>query len=206
MRLRGAFAGPEQLVALGPEPGLLLSTASAGAQSVPPETAYDWLTGPYQDTRTGLQITRHEVPPSLSFWVSVHEPQACELLVDSESALRAQAACLLEYQGSRPGCMSLGVLDPAGLCLLWLAPARLLGKDNPDTPRELWFRTYGPASRTAVRATLQQHLNNWHAAGRPGTAGMRVRVYALGQLPPAGSGIVQVTKRWSTLVIDWPGG
>jgi hypothetical protein len=49
------------------------------------------------------------------------------------------------------------------------------------------------------------HLAAWDTAGRPGSQGMRVRAYPAGATLPARPGEIVVTKRWTRLVIDWPG-
>ena len=203
MRLRGDFAGPEQAVSLGPEPGLHLMTNAA--LPVPPETVYAWLTGSANDTATSLHVAPREVWQGLSFWLDVNEPGLCDLIAEGDLARRGPLPSLIELDGSRPVVMQLGVLKPAGLCLLWLAPAGEDQPANPERPRELRARTFGPPGREAVTASVLNHLAAWDAAGRLGSEGMRVRAYPAGAPLTAHPREIVVTKRWTTLVIDWPG-
>jgi hypothetical protein len=72
MRLRGAWAGPEGIVTLGPEAGLRM-TVDDRHQSHP-EAVYHVLTQPSRDWPTGVRVTLVEVQHSLSFWLALHEP------------------------------------------------------------------------------------------------------------------------------------
>ena len=100
---------------------------------------------------------------------------------------------LLDYDGGRAASLNLGVLGPQGLSLAYLAGSR----------PELWVRTFGPPGREALESRLLAHLAAWDAAGRPSSAGMRVRVFPAGAPHPGAPGGVIVHKRWTTLVIDW---
>ncbi len=202
MRLRGAFAGPETMTALGPTLGLNLSMA--GALPVAPDTVYAWLTGRAQDTATRFRLAPRDIWESLTFWLGVNEPCFCELLAEGELAQRGPAPCLFEIAGSRPMCVNLGALDADGVSLLWLAPAGDHDKKAADKPRVVWTRSFGPDSRLQVRNRLLGQLQAWEAAGRPGSSGMFVQVYPVdAPLSPA-PGRVVVTKRSTKLVISWP--
>jgi hypothetical protein len=62
---------------------------------------------------------------------------------------------------------------------------------------------YGPDGPT-LASELLSHLEAWEAAGRPGTVGLRVRVFGRDHpYLPSMSEIV-VAKQWSQLVLDWP--
>jgi hypothetical protein len=68
-------------------------------------------------------------------------------------------------------------------------------------PFELFVRGFGddpPARRVLER------VSDWDARGRPGTEGLRIRVYPIGvDYAPRPDEIV-VPKRWNRLVLDWP--
>lgn len=192
MRLRGAFSGPERVLPLGPEPGLVLMTAAE--PPAPPETLYGWLRGSYQDARTGLRLEPQAVWQGLSFWLDVSEPNGCGLSVTGEAARHSPVPSLLEYEGGRSASLNFGVLGPQGLSLAYLAGSR----------PELWVRTFGPPGREALEARLIAHLASWDAAGRPSSAGMRVRVFPAAAPHPAAPGGIVVQKQWTSLVIDWP--
>ncbi len=201
MRLRGAFAGPEQLVSLGPEPGLLFSMP--GDLPVNAKTIYAWLTGGADDTRTGLKVSPSEIWQGLGFWLGVSQPAVCALIAEGDLSSRGHLPCLLAFDGVRPSCVSLGTLSAEGLCLLHLAPPSLLERANPGAARELILRAYGPAGR-ALGDSLLAHLTAWDTAGRRGSAGMHVRVYPPDASVVPAPGALLVTKRWSKLLIDWP--
>ncbi len=202
MRLRGAFAGPEQTTALGPTAGLNLSLV--GGLPVAPETVYAWLTGGAQDVPAGFRLAPRAIWEGLSFWLGVNEPSFCELLAEGDLARRGPAPCLFEFEGSRPMCVNLGALDTDGVCLLWLAPAGKHDKNAADKPRELWARSFGPDSRRNVQNRLLGQIQAWDAAGRPGSTGMFVQVYPVDAPLKAAPGLIVVTKRWTRLAITWP--
>jgi protein-L-isoaspartate(D-aspartate) O-methyltransferase len=202
MRLRGAFAGPEQLTPLGPDPGLTFSTSNA--PPVAPETVYAWLSGGAQDARTGVKVTPRDIWQGLSFWLGVSLPNVCGLIAEGDLARRGPVPCLFEFEGTRPSCVSLGGISAEGMCLLYLAPAGKLQKVVPEAPRTLWLRAFGPKGRTALAERILAELAAWDEAGRPGSADMRVRVYPAEAPVEAGPGAVAVTKRWTRLVVDWP--
>lgn len=203
MRLRGAFAGPEQLVQVSPEPGFSIGTTTD--LPVAPATLYQWLTAGGHDVATGLRVSLRDVWQSVGFWVGLNEPAVCDFLATGDLAARSPLPSLVEFTGSRPASLNLGVLTEAGLCLLWLArPGPLTAASDTD-PRDLHARTFGPPTRAEVEARLLRHLAAWDAAGRPGSAGLRVTVYPANtpRAPYPGEHVIH--KPASTLFVSWPG-
>jgi protein-L-isoaspartate(D-aspartate) O-methyltransferase len=199
MRLRGAFAGPEFDLALGPEPGLHL-----GLGHDPPATAealYAWLTGPSRIIASPLAVTAGQVLSGLGLWLGLRAPNLCDVTASDDPGGSGGVPCLLRFNRRTPICLTLGLVGPTGLCLL----RREAGSaEDDETPFRLELQCYGP-SPEAEAAALEDHLAAWHAAGRPGARGLRLQVYPpdalLPTLPPGG---LIVRKRWTQLVVDWP--
>ena len=66
----------------------------------------------------------------------------------------------------------------------------------------LGVRGLGEGHALARRAA--EAIRQWHAAGRPSTAGMRVRAYPVDSTAAASEDAIVVTKRWHRFLIDWP--
>ena len=64
------------------------------------------------------------------------------------------------------------------------------------------MRGLGEGHALARRAA--EAIRQWHAAGRPSTAGMRVRAYPVDSTAAASEDAIVVTKRWQRFLIDWP--
>jgi hypothetical protein len=97
-------------------------------------------------------------------------------------------------------CLTLGLIGAGGLCLLGRQPGAPL---EEEAPSPLLLKGYGPNPR-ALADELLGYLGAWEARGRPGTRGLRVRVYdPADPEAPAAPGAVSVRKRWTRLVVDW---
>ena len=74
---------------------------------------------------------------------------------------------------------------------------------GPSFP--LYVRQFGSDESQARR--LVDHVRAWDVAGRPSTDGLRVRAYRQEAEPvPLEEGDIVIEKRWTRLVLDWPGG
>jgi protein-L-isoaspartate(D-aspartate) O-methyltransferase len=199
MRLRGAFAGPEIDLALGPEPGLRLSLGQDPPASA--EALYAWLSGASRVIASPLAVTASQILGGLGLWLGLRAPNLCDVTARDSLAESGLVPCLLRFSSRSPVCLTLGLVGPAGLCLL----RRETGSaEDDETPFRLELQCYGP-SPEAVAAALEGHLAAWHAAGRPGARGLRLQVYPPdAPLPPLPPGALIVQKRWTRLVVDWP--
>jgi protein-L-isoaspartate(D-aspartate) O-methyltransferase len=198
MRLRGAFAGPDLELEVGPQPGVVLSL-----DQPPPATAevlHAWLSNPGQRLATALEITPRQALGELGLWLGLRAANACAASTAQAPANGELIPCLFRFEGRRALCLTLGLAGPGGLCLLGRAP----GQSDEEAPFSLEMRCYGPSPGELAQELLG-HLAAWHAAGRPGPRGLRLQVYPpdapLGPLPP---GALSVQKRWTRLVVDWP--
>jgi protein-L-isoaspartate(D-aspartate) O-methyltransferase len=199
MRLRGAFAGPQVDLALGPQPGLHLSL-----DQNPPASAddfYAWLTGPSRITPTALSLTGRQVLGGLGLWLGLKAPNLCDVTAGEGLADSGLIPCLLRFDNRSPLCLTLGLVGPAGLCLLRREPG---SAEDDEAPFKLELQSFGPGAG-ALASALEGHLAAWDAAGRPGARGLRLQVYPPGApLPPMPPGALSVQKRWTRLVVDWP--
>jgi len=211
MPLRGAFAGPEVITALGPEPGLEITTSSAPA--APAGQIYDWLTSEATSRPTGLRITEALAFGSLSQWVGLHAANLATLSIDMEPTPDGGAASLFdrcpwlyEFRGRSAVRYANGLLAADGAAFL----TRRLSDRLPasDEAREqndfaLDVLGYGPAGDRLGGQLVELSLA-WEAAGRPASSRLRVRVYGPDAPYDLAPGEVLVQKRCTRLVVDWP--
>jgi protein-L-isoaspartate(D-aspartate) O-methyltransferase len=202
MRLRGAFAGPETRVKLGPEPGLALDFAHDRACDA--AAIYTSLTSPGRDRAVGVVVTAGEVWGGLSLWLATREPALCNLGAEGALAASGIVPYLFGWEGSRPVCFTSGVLEDASLSVLMRPHGQPPAADLPgDAAFELFVRTFGPSDAPAQR--LIDHVAAWEAAGRPATSQLHIRAYPheSGYVPSPAE--VVVPKRWTQLVLSWDG-
>ncbi|HEV2106899.1 MAG TPA: methyltransferase, FxLD system [Thermomicrobiales bacterium] len=188
MRLRGAFAGPEGFVALGPrENGLTLSLDDQ--TSVDPGTINALLASPGRDQPVGIAVPRgREAWSGLSLWLALHETGFC--LVHTEGDAPVIPIVMHEWSAT------LGLVEPDAIVLL--APA---DTSQPDQPVRLVARPYGPRHDLAER--LANQVIAWDRAGRPDDAGLQIDAYPIDQPVSARPGATTIAKRWHRFVITW---
>jgi protein-L-isoaspartate(D-aspartate) O-methyltransferase len=201
MRLRGALAGPETRVQLGPNPGLAVDFAHQRA--VDAEAVYASLTGPSSDWATGIVVTSGEVWGDLGLWLAIREPALCGLGIEGTPAESEVVPFLFGWEGQHTVRFTSGLLDEASLCVLMrphgLPPAMDAPDDSPAF--ELFVRSFGPQVRLALR--LIDQVAAWDAAGRPGIAGLHIRVYPHEPAYAPLANEVVIPKRWTQLVLSW---
>lgn len=200
MTLRGAFAGPETMIPLGPEPGLGLSVEDGNL--IDAEAAYQWLTGPSHDWPTAVRVTPLEVWGGLNLWLALREPGLCRLYAEGELAERGLVPFLFGVPGRF--CGTAGLVGEAGLCTLMRPPDHSPSiNEQPDdsVPFELFVRSFGPDDALARR--LMEQTTAWDAAGRPSLKGVRIRAYPGDTDYAPSANEVAVDKQWTQLVLDW---
>ncbi len=188
MRLRGAFAGPEGFVALGPpEDGLTLSLDDQ--TSVDPGTINALLASSGRDQPTGIAVPQgREAWSGLSLWLALRETGFC--LVHTERDATVIPIVMREWSAT------LGLVEPDAIALLALADA-----SQPDQPVRLMARSYGPRHDLAER--LANEVIAWDHAGRPDDAGLQIDAYPIDQPVSARPGATTITKRWHQFVVTW---
>jgi protein-L-isoaspartate(D-aspartate) O-methyltransferase len=182
--LRGLLAGPES--------HLDVETATAtyylvlaDAERVDPERLADHLRNPSAFEPTGLVVGGAEVYDGLVPWL---ELESSDVIV-----ITAGQSGLLPVGGGLRS--TIGLLDSDGFALLgW--------RESADTrAAELAVQGFGQAER-AVGA-LVSLVGRWDALGRPGSGVLGIRIYPadVDYRPLPGEHVV--SKRWSTVVLDW---
>jgi hypothetical protein len=103
--------------------------------------------------------------------------------------------------------MTIGVVNKEGMAFYERRGGRETAVESPEPESdtfELQILSFG-RSHSAARQLRQQALD-WDDAGRPGEAGLRVRVFpADSDSPDSGhSRETILTGRWHKIVVDWP--
>lgn len=200
MKLRGSLAAKPEIISaqIGPEPGLTL-TAMAD-QVIDAEQIYTWLSGPWQDWDTRIDVSWREtrVFGQASWFENFN---TCSLRTFGDQA----DSPLVPQFVIKPGewRYSPGAFSETGLCLSALPPGTDLTVDELyHAPSfRLFFRSYG--SDEALAKSLVGAVNAWDGAGRPKHDLKRVRV-----LPPGAVFKLQPNQRflsreWTTLLLDF---
>ncbi len=192
MPLRGTAAGPPVEVALGPAPGLVVGVGQPRA--VDAEGLYVALTGPHTDTSAPVRASADEVWAGFSLWLATREPAMCILVAVGDSDARAIVPAVFGTAALFRS--TLGVLTDTTLCVLARPSAEAAPADA------LTVRRFGPDEGLTQR--LIDHLVAWEAAGRPSTAGLRIRAYPRATAVAPSASEVVIAKEHVQLVLDWP--
>jgi protein-L-isoaspartate(D-aspartate) O-methyltransferase len=171
MRLRGAFAGPDQLQPLG-EPGLFLEADDSVAIDVDALTTA--LAQPGEDRPTGVVATRRDLIGGLGPWLAVRQPGTARLLALGPTADRDLVPALLRA----PGLAGTSVVVRDG-ALAAMVRGPVPDDAGPDEPFELCVRPFGAGS-DSVTDELVDQVRRWDESGRPDTTGMTVAAYPAG--------------------------
>jgi hypothetical protein len=204
--LRGAFGvAPVAPVSLGPTPQLDLITDGP----VEAEQVYAALVGPHRDDAVGIAVTLRELW-GLRLWLALHEPHFCDLSARGDCAAQG----IVPFLSGRPGTFvaTIGVCEAPTLALLTYQPGQVPAADepvDPDRPRALMTRTFGPDGE-AVRGLTTQVIA-WERAGRPFTfnehwtiEGPRLHVYARDAVYVPSTHEAVIEQRSARLVFNWP--
>ncbi len=199
MRLRGAFAGPDTQINLGPKPGLCLTIDDPS--NVNADALYRSLTDASREISTGVRIKQEEIFQGLNSWLALREPGFCSLASFGEMMERGIVPCLFGW-GWLKQCHSDGLLHGANIALLMRPP----GSPPPwdcaeDVSFEIFVKSFGQDDSRAHH--LIEQIKSWDGAGRPSSKGLHVRAYPKEYSYVAGSGETVIDKRWTRLVLDW---
>ncbi len=195
MMLRGPSAGPLRAIRVGSEPGLVFS---ADLSRFDAEDVYRLLNTPGRDLPTGISVGPREVWGGLNLWLALRDPRFCGAFGEKEPAARGfiPAAC------GAPGKyhMTWGFYSTGRLCLLAPPPSPPAPPGSEVPTIDLFVRSFGPDDTLA--ADLIAAVHAWAAAGRPATAGLRIRAYPAGvPLPPTANPTIQTGV--TQIVLDW---
>jgi protein-L-isoaspartate(D-aspartate) O-methyltransferase len=200
IRVAGAFAGPESVLPLGPQPGLHANVVDGAAPDA--EALYQALSGPAVELTTGLRVADRAELADLDLWLTVCRPDLSRVHMLGRHEGKASPA-----QRRIADLMPLG-----GLCAASAGPFAVAAvgqvaaaDSNQGPPFAAVVRGYGPGGAT-LAAGLAGHATAWDEQGRPGTARLQLTVHPAGtERAPAGGGLI--LRRPHTLVsVGWPGG
>ena len=198
MCLRGALAGPERIIPLGPSPGPYLSLE--GDRVVDADALLRLLKASTSEVPMGIQLRVEKEYGSLSLWLALEDSDSCTLGILAESSVvdRSDVPLLIEYStGDRKQRAALTLLGERGLVALARPPN---GPLDSTGPVPLSMVAFGEASELVAR--MRGHLAAWDRAGRPKTESLRIRAYPKPHqdLQEVAGSIVD--KRWTTIVIS----
>lgn len=200
MRLRGAFAGPERIVPLGPRPGPYLSLADD--RVVDTEALTRHLRRAAREVSTGLQLDLENDYGSLSLWLALEDNDNCLLgILGEPSAVESSGVPLLiEYStGDKKERATLALLGEGSLAALG-RPA----VNNADAEAAVPIYIVSLGSDSSLVKRMQDHLRRWEGVGRPKTSSIHVQAYPKPHPDLRRMGGSIVDKKWTTVVISWP--
>jgi protein-L-isoaspartate(D-aspartate) O-methyltransferase len=211
MRLRGPSAGPEVIVRLPGQGGMLAETGPrpAGAEDL------DTLFGqPGRPVSTGVRASLGDLYAGLGLWLVTHEAAGIGRLTPARpeppAARPVPPAARPPRGGQRPAAPPRLLIASAHGCAT-LGPAGSPGGAARGGPRAALGIAAQPFGKEGgeLASRLARHVRDWDAAGRPAVADLRVAAYpaeATRTLPagtvPAGAAVI--SKQHTSLVLSWP--
>jgi protein-L-isoaspartate(D-aspartate) O-methyltransferase len=178
IRVVGAFAGPESVLPLGPQPGLHADTADGTAPDA--DGLYQALAGPAVQVPTGLQAADVPELADLDLWLTVTEPALSRVNLLGRHEGKANPA-----QQRIASLMRLGGLasaaGPGPLGIAALNPPAAAEHDRPG-PFGVVVQGYGPGG-ASLAARLAERAASWHELGRPGARRLQIALYPPGTEP-----------------------
>jgi protein-L-isoaspartate(D-aspartate) O-methyltransferase len=198
MRLRGALAGPERIIPLGPRPGPYV--ALEDDRVVDADALLRHLTGSTSEVPAGIQLNIEEEYGSLSLWLALEDADSCTLGILAESSVveGGPVPLLIEYStGDRKERATLILLGKRGLVAL-ARPSNNHFGSTASVP--LSIVAFGEESSLVKR--MKGHLAAWDQAGRPKTQSLRIRAYPKPAQNLTVPGALVIDKRWTTLAVS----
>lgn len=197
MRLRGAFAGPDRHLRLGPTPTITLSTESE--QTPDAGAVYALLSGPHADLPGGVRVTPGEVFGGLMLWLGLRLPGLVLLQATGEARELGLVPSLFGF-GERID-STAGFLAPGDLALLVRQQPPPANEQIERAPAfELFVRSAGSG---ALAARLIDEIRAWDAAGRRASDRVEVRACPLSAAIAPRLGEIVIDRRWTRFLLGW---
>ncbi|HEV2784626.1 MAG TPA: methyltransferase, FxLD system [Actinophytocola sp.] len=184
MRMRGPFAGPEQLLVLDRDTERMLTVPHD--RPIDLDAVRATLSEAATEHPTGVSFEPDEVFDGLNLWLAVHEPRWCAL---GSPVVAPIPAAPVQAQGFNA---TAGILDAGSLALL------------ASRAGELAVFGYGPDGGR-LAAELVARTRDWDAAGRPGSATLHVRAYPRATAADRLDGVL-IDKVHTRLALSWTAG
>lgn len=195
MRLRGPSAGPDTVVRVPGQAGMLAETGPRPPGAEDLDTLFSQ---PGEAVSTGVRASPGDLFAGLGLWLVMHEPAGIGRLTPARPGpqaagpgLRAAAAPQLLISGAH-GCATLILAGEAGAAL-WdgslpraVASAQPFGKEGGE-----------------LADRLARHVRGWDAAGRPAVSDVRVAAYPAGDTGPVPAGATVISNQHTSLVLSW---
>jgi protein-L-isoaspartate(D-aspartate) O-methyltransferase len=198
IRMAGAMAGPESLIALGPQPGL---HAQAVDGPVPGASAlHEALSGPAAEETTGLRAHSIAEVADLDLWLTLTEPGLTRLNLMGRHETRASPA-----QQRIANLMPFGGLVQVGASN-GLGVAALSFGDDETQPGSFKINAcgYGPGGPSLARQLAAQ-ARVWDELGRPGAAGLELSAWLPGTpLETIGGASMVLDRPHVRVALQWP--
>ena len=195
MPLRGAFAGPERIVPLGPAPGPFL--LADGERPIDADALSRALNAPPVEIPTGLSATPQEAGGSLSLWLALEDADSCVLSIYADAAVvdRSPVPLLFEWQaGGKRQRFTRALVGQNALAAL----SHPTGVRNARLPLSLV--SFGTDRELEER--MQSRVMAWDQAGRPRTDALRISAYPGAQNVSVRQHSRILEKQWTTLVVS----
>jgi protein-L-isoaspartate(D-aspartate) O-methyltransferase len=135
MPLRGAFAGPERVIPLGPPPGPFL--LADGDRPIDPVALSEALSAPPIEVPAGLTATLREAGGSLSLWLALEDSDSCLLSIYADPAVvdRSPVPLLIEWAaGDKKQRLTRALLGDEGLVALARSPDAWIADGDRSVP------------------------------------------------------------------------
>lgn len=187
MRIRGAFAGPEAVHPLGPEPGVFLEVADQRLLDV--DALHAALAEPGADVTSGVSVTLSDVWGGLDLWLALHEPDMARLWATGSPAAHGLVPPLIAFAGRASTVALVGARELAALV-----------RSDDGQPFELAARPFGRGGRQLAQR-LVAHIQAWNIR-RLSTTGLRITAHPPGTAHIAAAEII-IDKRHSRLALSW---
>ena len=204
MLLRGALAGPEWYVPIGPKPGL--SIGGDDREMVDPDAIHGLLTGTGTDLPTGVWASTGETQfGGLGLWLALNQPGLSTLHAEGEQSESVVVPWLFRVDsGGWKAAWARALLGPQGMAVVTRDPrVPSHGERSEASERfKLVVRSYGSDGSPGAR--LIEQIKAWDSAGRPYIEGLRLRAYPQGNGYSPSAKEYVVDKKWTRLVADWP--
>ena len=198
IRMAGAMARPESLIALGPQPGL-----HAQAVDGPAPTAgelYEALSGPAEEEASGVWASSIAQVADLDLWLTLTEPGLTRLNLMCRHETDASPA-----QQRIANLMPLGGLARVGGPSA-LGVAAFTFEDDETQPGSFKITAcgYGPGG-PSLATHLAAQARVWEELGRPGAAGLELSAWLPGTpLETIGGATMVLDRPHVRLALHWP--
>lgn len=222
MRLRGAFAGPETVVAIGEERNLFAEVGPRPPGAEELEALFDQ---PGERLDSGITITLGELWGGLGLWLAGHESGLGRLSALGVKTLPGPASSVVI--GGRMGAVMLVSAHGCAIMARPDDPGEVTADDEEDEDEE----ASGPAAAEKLQARLRapfelgswpfgqdgpelaarlaRHARDWAAAGRPSSGDLTITAYPAGTdgtPAPAGAQQAVIGKQYTRLLLTWRDG